>query len=284
MRSHYCFLHFRWRGKVYQFRTLPFGPSTAPKTFTRVTKPILHQYQRMGTTVFLYLDDALVLANFKLRPRTLGSTLTTETWFCAESGRVPAGANSRIYTSWSGVQHTEYDFVTASGQGPSDKDSDSQVASSLTCRAVIRLLSLINFAGMVLPLARLHPYLLQFWLKGTYRTPADLFKGLKPNSEAIQALYCWCTFNPKSLWRPFVEEVVITDASKKGYGATWTTYHSEAVGLQRRAETLTSTSWKWKQCGIPVKHSKKQWGGRPFPSRNTNKSSSLSVEGGRDSM
>ena len=62
-RSHHCFLCFKWKGKVYQFKILPFGLSTVPKTFTRVTKPILHLSQKMGITIFLYyLDDALLLA------------------------------------------------------------------------------------------------------------------------------------------------------------------------------------------------------------------------------
>ena len=34
------FLHFRWKGKVYQLRTLPFGLFTTPKTFMRVTHPM----------------------------------------------------------------------------------------------------------------------------------------------------------------------------------------------------------------------------------------------------
>ena len=41
-RRHHCLLCFRWKGKVYWFRTLPFSLSTAPKTFMKVKKPILH--------------------------------------------------------------------------------------------------------------------------------------------------------------------------------------------------------------------------------------------------
>ena len=60
-RRHCCFLCFRWRGKVYQFRTLPFGLSTALKTILMVMKPILLHCQKMGITVFVHMDDALVL-------------------------------------------------------------------------------------------------------------------------------------------------------------------------------------------------------------------------------
>ena len=53
-------------------------------------------------------------------------TITTDTGVSAESGKVPAGGHSRIYTSWSGIQHTGYHFVTTLGEGHSDKDSGNQ--------------------------------------------------------------------------------------------------------------------------------------------------------------
>ena len=62
-RRYYYFLCFQWKDKVYPFKTLPFGLSTALKTFIRITKPMLLLCWEMGITIFLYLDDALVLAN-----------------------------------------------------------------------------------------------------------------------------------------------------------------------------------------------------------------------------
>ena len=62
---HHCFLCFKWKGKVYQFKTLLIGLSTTSQTFMRVMKPIFHLCWKMGMTIFLflYLDDAVVLAN-----------------------------------------------------------------------------------------------------------------------------------------------------------------------------------------------------------------------------
>ena len=50
-RIHHCILHFRLRGKVYQFRSLTLGLCTAPKTFTRALKTILLLCQKMGNSV-----------------------------------------------------------------------------------------------------------------------------------------------------------------------------------------------------------------------------------------
>ena len=62
--------------------------------------------------------------------------------------------------------------------------------------------------------------LLQFWPKEIYKTPGNLLKGLKPNPETSLALHWQCTFKPqlKSICKPSVEEVVITDTSKESYG------------------------------------------------------------------
>ena len=71
----------------------------------------------MGITVFLYLDNFLVLANSDTQANEDGQsgTVTTETRFHDESEKVPAGTYSRIYTLGPGVQHAEYDFVASPG-------------------------------------------------------------------------------------------------------------------------------------------------------------------------
>ena len=66
---------------------------------------------------------------------TESGAVTTETGFCAVSGKVSAGAHSGIYTSGSSVQHTECDFFAM----PQDnaltiKTQVAKVASSPTCR------------------------------------------------------------------------------------------------------------------------------------------------------
>ena len=104
--------------------------------------------------------------------------VTPETGFCAEPGKVSAGAQTRIYTSGSGVQHTEYDLPLPQENVLAIKTQKTKWVSSTTHRGVMRLLGLTNFASMALPLARLHSHPLQFWLKENCKTPADPFKGL----------------------------------------------------------------------------------------------------------
>ena len=40
---HRRFLQFIWRNRTYRYKCLPFGLSTSPRTFTRVTKPVVHR-------------------------------------------------------------------------------------------------------------------------------------------------------------------------------------------------------------------------------------------------
>ena len=50
-------------GKVYQFRVLCFGLSTAPQVFTRVMAPVSAILHRMGVRLRRYLDDWLLQAS-----------------------------------------------------------------------------------------------------------------------------------------------------------------------------------------------------------------------------
>ena len=60
-KEHRRFLRFCWGGKEYQFRRLPFGLSSAPRTFTRLTLPLITLCRAKGVRVVVYLDDFLVL-------------------------------------------------------------------------------------------------------------------------------------------------------------------------------------------------------------------------------
>ena len=57
------FLKFMVGGKMYQFKVLYFGLSTAPQVFTRVMAPVSAILHRMGVRLRRYLDDWLLQAS-----------------------------------------------------------------------------------------------------------------------------------------------------------------------------------------------------------------------------
>ncbi len=56
------YLRFVFFGKVFQFRSLCFGLSTAPMIFTQVMAPVARMAHREGIRLHQYLDDWLIVA------------------------------------------------------------------------------------------------------------------------------------------------------------------------------------------------------------------------------
>ena len=57
------YLRFVFEDRVFQFRALCFGLSSAPQVFTRVLAPLARWLHLLGIRILLYLDDWLILAN-----------------------------------------------------------------------------------------------------------------------------------------------------------------------------------------------------------------------------
>jgi ribonuclease HI len=55
------FLGFEHNGKTYRYQRLPFGLSSAPRTFTKVMRPVVRHLREKGLRVFIYLDDICIL-------------------------------------------------------------------------------------------------------------------------------------------------------------------------------------------------------------------------------
>ena len=60
--EHRKFLTFQYKDQSMLFRALPFGLSTAPRVFTRVTRVLAAYLRRLGVQIFMYLDDWLIVA------------------------------------------------------------------------------------------------------------------------------------------------------------------------------------------------------------------------------
>ena len=54
------YLAFRAMGKVYTFRAMLFGLSSAPRVFTQLLKPVIKHLHRLGIRVVAYIDDLLI--------------------------------------------------------------------------------------------------------------------------------------------------------------------------------------------------------------------------------
>ena len=60
------FLRFVVDGKLFQFRVLCFGLTTAPQVFTRIMAPVSAILHRHGVRMLRYLDDWLILASSEI--------------------------------------------------------------------------------------------------------------------------------------------------------------------------------------------------------------------------
>ena len=58
-------LRIWWNGSPYKFTCLPFGLSSAPRTFTKLLKPVVAFLRQRGVRLVIYIDDILIMADTK---------------------------------------------------------------------------------------------------------------------------------------------------------------------------------------------------------------------------
>ena len=60
--NHQKSLRFLWKGTRCEFACFPLGLASAPKVFTKIMKPLVGMFQKLGVTQKVYLDDILIMA------------------------------------------------------------------------------------------------------------------------------------------------------------------------------------------------------------------------------
>ena len=61
--GHQKYLRFLWKETLWEFACLPFGLASAPRTFTKIMKPVVAALRNLGIRLIIYLDDLLILAD-----------------------------------------------------------------------------------------------------------------------------------------------------------------------------------------------------------------------------
>ena len=59
--DHRKFLHFQWKGALYEFQCLLFGLTSAPRVFTKLLRPVMAVLRRQGIRCMTFIDDLLLL-------------------------------------------------------------------------------------------------------------------------------------------------------------------------------------------------------------------------------
>lgn len=243
--QHRKLLRFQWKNKTFQFQTLPFGLGSAPRTFTKMMKPIVSLLRRIGVRMLIYLDDLIILN--QSRERLLKDRDST-IWMLQCLGLV-------INTEKSVLEPTrklEYLGFMLDTMSLTLSLSDTKLASLQSeCRALAQtetttvreLASLIGKLAAtklaVLP-APLHFRHLQMHaarelLKSghSYETIITITPQCKSDLRWwIDHLGSW---NGKSLLTPAPDLTITSDASKEGWGAT--TNSSQVQGRWSATET-----------------------------------------------
>lgn len=227
--EHRRFLVFEFEGVLYQFRALPFGLSTAPRVFTRVTRVMAAFIRRQGVRIFMYLDDWLLVAN---DPTTL-STHTQWVLDLARSlGWIINTAKSDLTPSQSPTfLGAVLDFQSGLVR-PSVERCQAVLAGAalllsqptLPARAWLVFLGYLASLVDVVPWCRLRMRNLQ-WHLLTYFRPSsrDLMTPVPLLEPIVPHVQWWCDLahlrQGLSFPPPTPSLTLVTDASLDGWGA-----------------------------------------------------------------
>ena len=225
------FLAFRYKGVDYQFRSLPFGLSTAPRVFTRMTCPILAHLRKRGINVFAYLDDWLVVAETELkashRTDEVVSLLRDLGWVINLEKSILRPTQSITYLGAILDLAQGLVFPTSERIANLTQSAESILNNpESTARTWLRLLGLMASLVDVLKLCRLRMRPLQRYLLSCYKPAMDATTTAVPFQKELKPFLLWWT-DPRNVTarRPFQETrpktTITTDASLTGWGATW---------------------------------------------------------------
>lgn len=229
--AHRKYLRFSFQSEVYEFVTLPFGLSLAPRVFSRCIETALSPLRHRGLRISAYLDDYLVCAHSRERARLDTEILTSH---LTNLGFRINYSKSQLIPS----QEIEYLGLRINSVSYRAMLSQRRIIAFYQClaqfrrgnlvsfRACLRLLGMMASSLSVVPLGLLKMRDFQRWVAARRLCPCrHLARRVRIHSECVMALHQWKDPGVFQSGVPLggvsLRKVVTTDASLGGWGAVF---------------------------------------------------------------
>lgn len=253
---------FRWAGQHYRFVAMPFGLALAPRTFTKILRPVVGHLRSRGVRLLIYLDDILLLAESAdqaISQTQLMVDLLSDLGFSInfpKSQLTPQRTaeylgfkiNSVDLTLW--LPPKKIDSLTAALRRARNRALRGDPFSPRELAALVGALQASHPAMELAPLylrQLRHSYLvasLQDWDQATVFLPRP---ALDEVNEWLTHLNHW---NGRQLLPPTPSILLTSDASRSGWGAWVSLPASPDVpvdstwGFWSAQERLRTSNWR----------------------------------------
>lgn len=227
--NHRKFLQFEWKGDIFQYKCLPFGLSTAPYVFTKLTKPLVSLLREEGIKLIIFLDDVLIMSQSETEANSScirALDLFRDAGFTINTDRSIVKPTQRIEFLGFEIDSQNMTFSLPIEKQNSIRDSAKELLKHLqtaTPRKLSQFIGKVIAARLALKTSNLKLRALQMNLIQCLRETKKWDAQLNFQPEAIEDLKWWATVatfpsSPIALEPPSIE--IESDSSLEGWGAT----------------------------------------------------------------
>ncbi|XP_050958769.1 LOW QUALITY PROTEIN: uncharacterized protein LOC127160164 [Labeo rohita] len=227
--SHRKFLRFAYQGTAYEFMTVPFGLSLAPRTFCRCIEAALSPLRTAGLRVSAYLDDLLLCSPSRQQAETdtksLVSHLVSLGFKINETKSCLVPTQEIVYLGLR-LNSDQYQAFLSEERIRSIRGCLSlfQKGRKVPFRLCLRLLGLMASTVSVIPLGLLRMREFQNWTASLHLCPKrHLNRKVIVSALCMRALRYWKNRSFLESGTPLgavsMRKVVTTDVSLSGWGA-----------------------------------------------------------------
>jgi len=230
-KEHQPLLSFEWKKRYFQFQVLPFGLASAPRVFTKLLKPVMALLRRLNIRTQIYLDDLILLNQ---DPSQLEQDKQSVLFLLQNLGFIINWEKSQLLPARAEVEYLGFLINSVSMELTLPERKIQKIKrqcqwlrtqKNVTIRELAQTIGqLVASTEAILPAPMYVRHSQVLKIQALKANAKNYAQKITLNQEARDELQWWIEnidhYNGKAIITPHPDMELITDASKKGWGAT----------------------------------------------------------------